>query len=32
MECIVQNLHYRPWVRLRAIPYFTRVAEQHPEE
>ena len=28
MECILQNLHYRPWVRLRAIPYFSRVAEQ----
>lgn len=27
MECILQNLHYRPWVRLRAVPYFTRVAE-----
>jgi DNA helicase HerA-like ATPase len=33
MECILQNLHYRPWVRLRAIPYFTRVAQQHaPDE
>jgi hypothetical protein len=30
MECILQNLHYRPWVRLRAIPYFTRVAERAP--
>jgi hypothetical protein len=28
MECILQNLHYRPWVRLRAIPYFTRIAER----
>lgn len=27
MECILQNLHYRPWVRVRAIPYFTRMAE-----
>lgn len=33
MECILQNLHYRPWVRLRAIPYFTRVSEPaHREE
>jgi hypothetical protein len=32
MECILQNLHYRPWVRLRAVPYFTRVAEQQPPE
>ena len=28
MECILQNLHYRPWVRLRATPYFARVAEE----
>jgi DNA helicase HerA-like ATPase len=28
MECILQNLHYRPWVRLRAIPYFSRIAEE----
>ena len=27
MECILQNLHYRPWVRLRAVPYFSLVAE-----
>lgn len=27
MECIVQNLHYRPWIRFRAVPYFARVAE-----
>ncbi len=26
MECLLQNLHYRPWVRLRAVPYFSRVA------
>jgi hypothetical protein len=32
MECILQNLHYRPWVRLRAIPYFSRVAKEQPEE
>jgi hypothetical protein len=28
MECILQNLHYRPWVRLRAVPYFVRIAEE----
>jgi len=28
MECLLQNLHYRPWVRLRAIPYFSRVAAE----
>lgn len=28
LECILQNLQYRPWVRLRAVPYFARVAEE----
>ena len=28
MECILQNLHYRPWVRLRATAYFARIAEE----
>lgn len=33
MECILQNLHYRPWVRLRATPYFSRIAEERgPDE
>lgn len=27
MECLLQNLHYRPWIRLRAIPHFKRVEE-----
>ena len=27
LECILQNLQYRPWVRLRAVPYFARVSE-----
>jgi Helicase HerA, central domain len=26
LECIVQNHHYRPWIRIRSIPYFARVA------
>lgn len=26
LECLLQNLHYRPWVRLRSTPYFDRVA------
>jgi DNA helicase HerA-like ATPase len=30
MECLLQNLHYRPWVRLRAIPYFSLVADRPP--
>ena len=28
LECILQNLQYRPWVRLRAVPYFARIAEE----
>lgn len=32
MECILQNLHYRPWIRLRAIPYFSRVAGSRTED
>lgn len=31
LECILQNLQYRPWVRLRSIPYFSRVADR-PDE
>jgi len=26
LECILQNLHYRPWIRLRAVPYFARIS------
>ncbi len=33
MECILQSLHYRPWVRLRAMPYFSLVADpQQPRD
>jgi hypothetical protein len=32
LECILQNLQYRPWVRLRAIPYFARIAEESGED
>jgi hypothetical protein len=28
LECILQNLHYRPWIRLRSIPYYARVSEE----
>lgn len=29
LDCVVQNLHYKPWVRLKAIPYYARLeAEQ----
>lgn len=26
LECIFQNHHYQPWIRLRATPYFARVS------
>jgi hypothetical protein len=25
LECVFQNIHYKPWVRLRAIPYYSRL-------
>lgn len=25
LECILQNIQYRPWARLRTIPYYARV-------
>jgi hypothetical protein len=28
LECILQNIHYRPWIRLRATPYFARAREE----
>jgi hypothetical protein len=28
LECLVQNLHYRPFIRVRAVPYFIRVQEE----
>lgn len=28
LECILQNIQYRPWVRVRAIPYYKRIQEQ----
>lgn len=27
MECLLQNIHYKPWIRLRAVPYFERTRE-----
>lgn len=27
LECLVQNLHYRPYVRVRVTPYFDRVQD-----
>lgn len=25
LECVLQNVHNRPWVRLKAIPYYARL-------
>jgi hypothetical protein len=25
LECVLQNIHYKPWTRLRAVPYFERM-------
>jgi hypothetical protein len=27
-ECVFQNIHYRPWVRLKAIPYYSRLVDE----
>ncbi|MHB8695270.1 MAG: ATP-binding protein [Solirubrobacteraceae bacterium] len=27
-ECVLQNLHYKPWVRLKAIPYYARLVDE----
>jgi hypothetical protein len=32
LECLVQNIHYKPWVRLRAIPYYARLIEVENEQ
>ena len=24
LECLMQNIHYKPWIRLRTLPYFER--------
>lgn len=26
LECVFQNIHYKPWVRMKAIPYYARVS------
>lgn len=30
LECVLQNNHNKPWVRLKAIPYYARLAESSP--
>jgi hypothetical protein len=27
LECVLQNLHYRPWVKLMSIPYYARLTD-----
>ncbi|KLR61494.1 AAA-like domain [Actinobacteria bacterium IMCC26207] len=27
LECVLQNIHYKPWVRLKAIPYYARLSD-----
>jgi hypothetical protein len=27
LECILQNVQHRPWVRLRVVPYYARLAD-----
>lgn len=28
LECVLQNIHYKPWVRLKTIPYYARLADK----
>jgi hypothetical protein len=28
LECVLQNIHYKPWVRLKAVPYYARFAAE----
>jgi hypothetical protein len=32
LECVFQNAHYRPWVRVRVTPYYARLAETASDE
>ena len=32
LECVLQNIHYKPWVRLKAIPYYARLDEPQPTD
>jgi hypothetical protein len=31
LECVLQNLQYKPWVKFKSIPYYARMAEEEPE-
>lgn len=32
LECVLQNAHYRPWIKVKAKPYYARLEEQGDEE
>jgi hypothetical protein len=32
LECVFQNAHYRPWVRVRVTPYYARLEEAATDE
>ena len=32
LDCVFQNIHYKPWVRLRAIPYYARLEAETDEQ
>lgn len=27
LECVMQNIHYRPWIKFKTIPYYARLDE-----
>ncbi len=31
LECVLQNLQYKPWVKFKSIPYYARMAGQESE-
>jgi hypothetical protein len=31
LDCVLQNLQYKPWVKFKSIPYYARMADQDPE-
>jgi len=26
LECVMQNIHYRPWIKVKTVPYYARLA------
>jgi DNA helicase HerA-like ATPase len=31
LECVAMNSHYRPWVKVKTVPYFARMEAEVPE-